>query len=188
MAKRETNAQRTAREWERRTTLQVAYLVAELIRERRQSKAELAPEHKQDLPAKELKKWGWHPESKGWWRNYTYLGQTFCELCPFDQNPAEFLRLVADALEGKWPPYSPGNDWYDDKITAAYGEARSRLPRPRPKDGAWSGRMPYFSEFLDIFRRQNPKLKRIEDRSLRRSLKRLGYPTEPDKRGRPKKK
>jgi hypothetical protein len=63
-AKRETNAQRTAAEYKRRTTLLVANNVAELIRTRREDKADLAPEDMEDLPAKKLKEFGWHPESK----------------------------------------------------------------------------------------------------------------------------
>jgi hypothetical protein len=38
----------------------------------------------EDLPAKKLKKMGWHLESKRWRKTYTFLGQVFCEFCPFD--------------------------------------------------------------------------------------------------------
>jgi hypothetical protein len=150
----------------------MAKQVAELIRTRRKNKADLAPESMEDLPAKELKSMGFVPESKQWRRNYSFLGQVFCE---FDKNPADFLRLVADVLEGKGR-YSPGEDWYDNAITLAYKQA-GRRRRWRPS----------FSEFHNVFRAQNPKLQGASERSLRRSLKRLGYRTEPAKPGRPKK-
>src|SRR5262249_23315342 len=45
---------------------------------------------------------------------------------------------------------------------------------------------PTFSEFLEVFREQNPELHGASERSLRRSLKRLGYETTPGKPGRPR--
>jgi hypothetical protein len=192
MAKRETNAQRSAREYERRTTLQMAKWVADIICTRRENKADLAPEDSEDLPPKEMKMMGWHPESKDWRKTYTFLGQVFCEFCAFDEIPAKFLRLVADRLEGKPPPYSPGDDWYDGAITEAYEEAIRRVPRPSYENQGGlvvvNVTYPSFSEFSDVFREQNPKLRGLSDRCLRRSLKRLGYRTRPDKRGRPRKK
>jgi hypothetical protein len=185
MAKRESNAERTAREHDRRTTLQMANLVAGMIHSRRNSKLDLAPEHSEDLPAKELKRFGWHPESKRWREKYTFLGQVFCEICPFDRNPAEFLRMVADSLEGK-KPHSPGDIWNDAAITSAYGQACRRMPPPHLIQGVYSDNRPSFLEFLHIFREKNPKLKGASERSLRRSLKRLGYHTRPGKPGRPK--
>lgn len=168
-AKRETNAQRSERDNERRTTLEMAKFIAGLIRERRERKAE-------DWPARR--------------KTYTSVGQAFCE---FHENPPVFLRLVADILEGKLR-YSPGRDWNDGAIEAAFTEAIRRMPWPR-----WLTRYgfpviverPSFSEFLAVFSEQNPKSKLPEPpsaRSLRRSLKRLGYHTRPDVRGRPKKK
>ena len=197
MAKRETNAQRSAREYERRTTLQMAKWVAEIICTRRENKADLAPEDSEDLPPKEMKMRGWHPESKDWRKTYTFLGQVFCEFCEFDENPAKFLRLVADRLEGKQPPYSAGDNWNDAAITKAYGEAcrRRRVLQPieKTQGGVVVIDIPYpsFSEFENVFLEQNPVSKLPKppmNRSLRRSLKRLGYRTRPDKRGRPRKK
>jgi hypothetical protein len=191
MAKRETNAQRAAREYNHRTTLLMAGHIAELIRERRENKLDLAPEDMEDLPAKKLKAFGWHPESKRWRKDYAFLGQVFCEFCPFDENPSKFLRLVADFLEEKRPPYSPGNDWYDAAIIKAY---RQVPPRMSPFEGKHGGLEAYviiypsFSEFSEVFRKQNPKLRGASDRSLRRSLKRMGYRIEPAKRGRPRNK
>jgi hypothetical protein len=189
MAKRETNAQRRAREYQRRTTLPMADNIAELIRTRREDKADLAPEHMEDLPAKKLKKMGWHPESKRWRRKiYPFLGQMLCEFCEFDESPAKFLRLVADRLEGKPQPYNKSDLCCDDAITKAYIEAGRRSGAPL--------RLPSFSEFQKIFSKQPPlpsdrrniKTKPPSERSLRRSLRRLGYGTRSDKRGRPRKK
>src|SRR5439155_19806805 len=136
----------------------IAKLIAERICERRKSKADLAPGNFADLSAKELKRLGYHPETKRWMQTYTWIGQTLCELC------------------------------CDDAITKAYIEAgrRSGAPFIRPS----------FSEFHKIFLnqpslpsdRRNIKTISPSEGSLRRSLKRLGYITRPDKRGRPKEK
>jgi hypothetical protein len=201
VAKRETNAQRAEREFERRTTLQMVEWIGDLIC--RWIKGDLVLKDEDDWhPPKHarLSAWDekecsppkvkmmWDPESKP--ELYTFLGQMFLE---FDANIPRFLRLVADRLEGK-SPYSPGDDWYDDKITAAYAEALRRMPRPRLVScgGGISQliiKRPSFSEFENIFWEQNPKLpKPPSELSLRRSLKRLGLITRPDKRGRPKEK
>src|SRR5439155_12322359 len=133
--KRETNAQRREREYNRRTTLGIAKLIAERICERRKSKADLAPGNFADLSAKELKRLGYHPETKRWMQTYTWIGQMLCELCPFDEAPSKFLRLVADFLEGKPPPYSPADHCgYDSEITKAYRETLRRGPQPLKKN------------------------------------------------------
>jgi hypothetical protein len=186
--KRETNAQRTAAEYRHRTTFLVANHVARLICTRREDKADLAPEDLEDLPANELKQMGFHSESKRWRQRYTYLGQTVCELCEFNESPAKFLRLVADGLEGKPPPYNKSDLCCDGAISKAYKEASRR-------SGGLS-RRPSFSEFHKLFLKQPslpPDKRNIEtvppsERSLRRSLRRLGYHTRPEKRGRPRKK
>ena len=200
MAKRETSAQRRAREAERRTIADAAGLVAELITSMRKT-PNFVFECVEILSGKELKRFHRPVErkrfreaffertsgelfenpSKQRRNTYTFVGEMFCE---FHENPPKFLRLVADILEGK-VPYSPGNDWNDGKIKAAYGEAR----RAKEEWSRMAFMWPTFSEFLEIFRNQNPKLsKPPSERSLRRSLKRLGYHTASDKRGRPKKK
>jgi hypothetical protein len=114
---RETTSQRAAREYARRTTLCHAKEVAELITARRRNKEDMAPEDMMEV----LLYWGdiWGPDIE---RAYVSFGRVVCEL---EKNPPRFLRLVADLLEGKHP-YSPGADWYDDKITAA--SDRRRLP------------------------------------------------------------
>jgi len=194
VAKHETNAKRRAREYGRRTTLLTAKRIAETISERRKNKADLAPKGFEELPAKELKRLGWHPETKCWKETYAYLGEVLCEFCPFDENPSKFLRLIADYLDGRPLPYSPGKDWYDEKITVAYAEAVRRMPRPRlvSRGDGMSELIikgPSFSEFEKIFCEQNPKLsKPPSKRSMRRSLKRLGYKTRPSMPGRPKQK
>lgn len=99
----------------------------------------------------------WEPWNKQ--RVYRFLGETFCE---FDQNIPRFLRLVADKLEGKWPPYSPGDLWYDDKIEAACDEACRRKGPPRVDlrhdIGVVTFPWPTFSEYEQIFLERNAKL------------------------------
>jgi hypothetical protein len=75
-------------------------------------------------------------------------------------------------------------------LTASRGLWRADPVRGKPLYEDESSRIvqlpcPTFSEFLEAYREQNPKVK-VEERSLRRSLKRLGFSTVPDKRGRPK--
>ena len=197
--KRETNAERAAKEYERRTALQMADYAAELIRLRRQHKEDFAPEDIDgldinSLAEEELESMGFSPtESKYWWKVYAFLGKVFCE---FHEDPAKFFRLVADSLQSERPLSAKGN-WYDRRITEAYKAAavssgqsfgvRSSIPRGVPENQfslvPYFFTKPTFSEFSDIFRKQNPTLK-IEDNSLRRSLRRLGYDTRTEKRGR----
>jgi len=170
--KRETIAERAAREFERRRMLFIAEHIADVIRRRSKDKTE--------SPARGA--------------GMRFIGLSICDYC---ENVPKLLRLVADLLEGKPPLYSPGNDRYDGAIKEAYLEACNRMPPPRKnQDGegyemndGWLHkiiiRFPYFSEFMDIFRKRNPKLQGASERSLRRSLQRLGYPLNPDKRGRP---
>ena len=201
VAKRETNAQRRAREDERRTTWLIAGALAMIIckkgrvpmameavisRIKKFKGKVVATTDVDDLLVKK-------PEGERLRETYALLGREFCE---FKGNVSEFLRLVADQIEGK-PPYSPGQDWYDGAITRAYkGACRSRAYKDAVR--LWlikhRGRVlpatllsPSFSEFLEIFWEQNQKLsKPPSERSLRRSLTRLGYKTRPEKRG-PKK-
>jgi len=197
--KRETNAERAAKEYERRTALQMADYAAELIRLRRQHKEDFAPEDIDgldinSLAEEELESMGFSPtESKYWWKVYAFLGKVFCE---FHEDPAKFFRLVADSLQSERPLSAKGN-WYDRRITEAYKAAavssgqsfgvRSSIPRGVPENQfslvPYFFMKPTFCEFSDIFRKQNPTLK-IEDNSLRRSLRRLGYDTRTEKRGR----
>jgi len=98
--------------------------------------------------------------------------------------------LAADILEEK-PLDGRNLNWYDDKILAAFLEAAARAWRdPHRVNPCYEDEIlrittaqPTFSEFLEVFRQQNPKVK-VEDSSLRRSLKRLGASTLPEKRGR----
>jgi hypothetical protein len=163
MAKGETSSERAAREYKRRTTFDMATRVAAIIYSRR---------------------------NPAWRESWLSLEQILCEVD--DDLLPKFLRWVADILQERprsvWEirdkrPYSPGSNWYDYMIKAAYDEAFARsMPRLRVGQQV---KWPSFSEFLDIFREQNPKLQGASARSLRRSLERLGYHTRPDKRGRP---
>jgi hypothetical protein len=115
------------------------------------------------------------PESKRLRQTYSVIGR---ELCEFKGNVAEFLRLIADKVEGK-QSYSPGEDWYDRLIENAYLKACCLLSKKNID--AISHHVlvpPSFSEFWDIFQKQNPKAKLVSeaaDLDARRSLKRKGY-------------
>jgi hypothetical protein len=126
----------------------------------------------------------------------------------FRDNFPEYLRMVADILEGK-----PVRD-DDSKIKAAHKEAFRRSNawffepvnlQCSPSEYAAkvqklfdTGVHPTVSECVAIFREQNPRLYEPREnrpdgiapseRSFRRSLERLGLVTRPDKRGRPKEK
>ena len=224
MPKRETNAQRVAREDEHRITELVAGVLAttickkghvplpadELIRNIKRVKGKLLvvvrpvatyflgdPRDEVHLPET-------GSESECLRKTYAAIGR---ELCEFKGNVSEFLRLVADKIEGK-QAYSPGEDWYDDAIQRAYLVACQRRFEHCPDLDASTPVVPTFSDFKKVFREQNPKSKVLSEdadreeqrslqrkgyrcyteRSLRRSLKRLGCSLGPDKRGRPKEK
>jgi hypothetical protein len=146
--KRETNAERAAREFERRRMSFIAERIADVIRRRSKDQTE--------SPAREA--------------GMRFIGPSICDYC---ENVPKLLRLVADLLEGKLPLQSPGNDRYDGLIKEAYLEACNRMPPPRENqdgegyemDDGWLHkiiiRFPYFREFLDIFRKQNPKLQGV---------------------------
>jgi hypothetical protein len=200
MAKRETKAERRAREDEHRKTVELAKGVARSIRGKREGIT----------------------ESQHWKDIYAWIGQVLCEF--YIGDIPRFLRLVADMLEGK-QPYSPANHCgYDSEIASAYKEAcmltrsvfldsehgrnlssdtanapfldrecgsylssgEAIIPLPSGPPGAIIRLIPPFWLFLDIFREQNPKLHGASDSSLQRSLRRLGLQTMPSKRGRPK--
>jgi hypothetical protein len=200
MAKRETKAERRAREDEHRRTVELAKGVALQIRAKREGTY----------------------ECPDWSKMYAGIGQVLCEM--HLGNVPQFSRLVADMLEGK-QPYSPANYCgYDSEIAAAYKEAcmltrcvfldseharnlssdaanarfldreagfylssgEAIIPLSSGPPGAIIRLIPPFYIFLEIFREQNPKLHGASDSSLRRSLRRLGLQTVPSKRGRPK--
>ena len=114
------------------------------------------------------------------------------------ENIVKGLRLAADMLEGKpndARTFGAHNDqvrgaWYD----ACHEVARWHPSRARPlyedvpldssRQVFWA--LPTFSEFLLVYRGQNPGTK-VEGRTLRRTLERLDLRTAPSKRGRPKK-
>lgn len=218
ITKRETNLERAARESRHRDILRDANRTAEIIRTTRKTKTEAELVAQSPLP--HLARIEVSGLGKRWKEVYAYLGYICCRS---DKDPPKFFRLVADILEGK-PPYSPGADWYDAKITKAYNAALNRILSGRDRDwfssdimrayeegdlfsrdvllvrdlaaadhrkGVFLMPLPSFPEFLQIFLEQNPesKLPRLpSERSLRRSLARLGCSMRRDKRGRPKRK
>ena len=105
---------------------------------------------------------------------------------PLDRgNPANFLRLVADALDGKLKPSRPGD--CDDKIK----EVMDALILSPSKNKSAKGGLKFtpFSlwKFKEALARKGIKRKKRSSHSWYRLLKRLGYSVSP-KRGRPKKK
>jgi hypothetical protein len=209
MAKRETNAQRAAREDEHRTTQLIAGALATIISCRGFSQsgrgeyiAELIHRvklfkgrvfsatypkpgskntvrvsfvHAPSVPADTRNLLVKKPESERLRETYAVIGR---ELCEFKGNVAEFLRLIADKIEGK-QSYSPGEDWYDGPIRTAYLEACCRSSIKHMDALSHSVYVPpSFSEFWDIFQKQNPKAKLVSedgDLEARRSLQRRGY-------------
>jgi hypothetical protein len=186
VAKRITNAQRRAREKERRATVLAAYQVAMII----ELEIEKLRAGRGDKPRGTRLNFGSSEEfCDGEERVFINFGERAYNaigrlLCEYHENPPKFLRMVADLLEEK-ELYSPGDNWYDGAIEAAYNEVWRRCIPSRP---TVKFTLPSFSEFEKVFREQNPKLQGASDRSLRRSLQRLGCLTSPDKRGRPKEK
>jgi hypothetical protein len=191
VAKYETNAQRAAREDEFRTTQLVAGAVAHIICNKGNLPAEIEPVIQRIKRSKgvvmgpeEIDPQATKPESKRLKETYALVGREFCDC---KGNVSEFLRLVADLIEAK-PLHSPGQNWYDAEITRAYKNACRTVPFTKHWDLVLAGILvpPTFTEFIEIFREQNPKLHGASDRSLRRSLRRLGYGTRPAERGRPR--
>jgi hypothetical protein len=176
--KHETNAERAAREDERRTSRLIAGALAMIICNKGRvpdameaainrvkkfkGRVMATVDDVEDLLVKK-------PASKRLREAYTLLGR---ELCEFKGNVSEFLRLVADQMEGK-RSYSPGEYWYDGAITRAYKDAY-RLPFVRHWGAVLAGvhPAPSFSEFQKVFREQNPKLQGASERSQHRSLAR----------------
>jgi hypothetical protein len=229
MAKTETNARRAKKEDERRTTefiagqLAVAIYarghlpgLAEIIKRAKLFKGKvlfavypkrgskdtirITPVHAPTVSADTRHLLKEKRESPQLREAYAMVGR---ELCEFKGNVSDFLRLIADKIEGK-RSFSPGKDWYDDAIETAY-LAASSLAAVKHMDAVSANVQvpPSFSEFWDIFQQQNPKSKLLSEhaaieernslqrtgyscyteRSLRRSLKRLGYTLRSVKRG-----
>jgi hypothetical protein len=188
--KRETSAERAARETKRRHTLSAAGIVADTIEFETWARAWGRDEKDKRMGTRYSLGYTdvWEGGEKDFFilgeRNYSAIGRLLCEYHD-RKNPSKFLRLVADMIDGK-EPYSPGDNWYDGAIFAAINEACRRFRGEDNSDKV--NRNPTFSQFEKVFREQNPKLQGASDRSLRRSLKRLAIITRPDKRGRPKEK
>ena len=189
MANRETNAVRREREQKRRRCLEIASQIAGAIHRRRSDLS---------LPKTTLEHLNLFDDALD---RVRLVGGRWVE-CESVENIAEGLRLGADMLEGK-PGDGRSLSGHDKKIFGALFEATRRLwsGHPQRVKPAWEfmpsqlatrplpslSEVPSFSEILRVYREQNPGTK-VEDRTMRRSLQRLGIPTRPDKRGRPREK
>src|SRR4029077_8171896 len=105
---------------------------------------------------------------------------------------ASGLRLAADILERK-PMDGRAFSDHDGQIGTAFLEAVEVCAHDHPSRSRFMYEddvsriivaKPTFSEFLEVYREQNPKVK-VEERTLRRALKRLNIRLLPSKRGRP---
>jgi hypothetical protein len=186
MAKRETNKERREREQERGRIFEIARQIAGAIRTRRHVLSLSAREKKTfEYIEKVFDHYGWARLVGGEWVESESL-----------EDIAQGLRLAAHMLEEK-PMDGRSLSGHDSKIREAFLTVSRRLWRSRSRPGKLFYEdaisritilpQPTFSEFLEIYREQNPGVK-IEDRALRRSLRRLGFITRPDVRGRPKEK
>jgi hypothetical protein len=122
MAKRETNAERRAKEDRRRLADSAAFYAALLI----DFETTLLRAGRGDKRHGTRLRWGVAEEGKFFFslgeRAYTVIGRLVCK---YHENSSKFLRLVADMIEGK-QTYSLG--WYDDAIEEAYCKACRRMP------------------------------------------------------------
>ena len=184
MAKRETNTQRLVREIKRQRTFTAASQVASLIKFETEELRAGRGDKRQGTRLGDDDAWEYNGEVLIYLgdRTYNAIGRL---LCRYHENSSKFLRLVADMIDGK-EPYNSGNNIYDHAIFLAHQEAFNRGLPERERDPARESLFPSFSEFLNVFREQNPKLRGASARSLRRSLKRLRYSIRPSKPGRPK--
>jgi hypothetical protein len=187
MRKRETNKQRREREGKRRTILQMAKDIAGAIRVEKERKALSAQERKY-FDFDHADKVEGIISGRGDEKTLASLASESIEII------AQSLRLAADMFEEK-PMDGRTFAGHDRKIRAAWLEAIQRVQRDHPHrvklvyaDAICriTTAQPSFSEILKVYREQNPGVK-VEDRSLRRCLRRLGISTHPDKRGRPTK-
>jgi hypothetical protein len=169
---RETNAQRRKREDQRRAILAMAEGIASSIHSRRVFSSILE---------KEGKSYGKDFLAHAGWAESQSI-----------ENIAKALRLAADILEEK-PRDGRSYSDHDKEIVIAFAFAR---PFAHPHRAIYNNdgsrcvigtEAPTFSEFIEVYRKLNPKVK-VEARTLRRSLRRLGLPTLPGKRGRPREK
>jgi hypothetical protein len=187
MPRRETNTQRRQRERKRWAILEIARGIAWEISERRCALA-LSVKEKKELEyiKKTMRALGVYTSVRldAVWTDKESI-----------QNIAEGLRLAADMLEER-PVDGRSFSGHDSKIVTAFLEAVQRVKRNHPSrivvvhdDGISRIKtaVPTFSEILQVYREQNPRVK-VEDRSVRRALERLYIVTRPSKRGRPKKK
>lgn len=176
MAKRETNKERRARENKRWKILERAREITRAIRTRMEASSEQERqlfeyfEKVMRIASSRLDDKSLKSESI--------------------EDIAESLRLAGDMLKEK-PIDGRNLSGHDGKIIAAFIEAAGRAWRdPHRVNPCYEDEIfrittvqPTFSEFLEVYREQNPNV-RVEDSSLRRSLRRLGAHTLPEKPGR----
>lgn len=113
-----------------------------------------------------------------------------------DWHDSKITKAYNEAFNRIW--FGRDRDWSESDIKKAFEEHHlwssdviliRNLDHPDKKSVLMP--LPTFSQFLDIFWEQNPKStlpRPPSERSLRRSLARLGCSTRRDKRGRPKEK
>jgi len=165
MAKRETNKERRVREDRRRALFEMATEIATSIDSRRCFSS--IPEEER----KSLERGNDFLDLTLWTESQSKLRWGIVDMGAIE-NIAKALRLAADKLEGKPEDGRRFSD-HDRKIAIAFFLARARTTYPT------------FSEFIEVYRKRNPKV-RVEERTLRRSLQRLGLTVYPARRGRPK--
>jgi hypothetical protein len=215
--KRETNIERAAREARHRQTLRKANQVADIIRAARKEEAELETESRIPSvipPGMDTSGFS----HKRWKEAYAYLGylcsrsdenpSKFLRLVADilegkpayspggDWHDSKITKAYNETFNHIW--FGKDRDWSESDIEKAFEEGHlssrdiilmKNLDHPDEKSIAMP--LPTFSQFLDIFWEQNPKStlpRPPSERSLRRSLARLGCFTRRDKRGRPKEK
>jgi hypothetical protein len=185
MAKRETNTQRRAREDERRVIYKMARgIIGSIVTRRCSSSLPDAAKKSYEL-CREFE------DSALFGLDRTCLDAKWVESQSV-QNIAKALRMAADMLDSK-PSDGRSYTGHDTKIFDAFLDASGRVTRNHPHRVIfWNGdhrfrtAVPTFDEFLEVYREQNPRTS-IEERTLRRSLRRLGLTLCPARRGRPNK-
>ena len=176
--RRETNAQRRERERKRWAILQIANWIVWRINSRRLAQQQGNGSSGDYLPKLIDRSMA---DKDAWMENESI------------ENITNGLRLAADMLEAT-PSDGRTFSAHNSQIVTALLEAGNRVAQNCPcrarvlyEDSGhriiWA--LPTFSEFLWVYRKQNPGAK-VEDRTLRRTLERLHLPTLPGKRGRPK--
>jgi hypothetical protein len=199
MAKPETKAERCAREDEHRKTVELAKGVASIIHGKREGISE-SPHRKElnawigqvlcESPIKDVSRFlrlvadmleGKQPYSPANHCGYdSEIAAAYKEACMLTR------CVFLDSEDARNLSSDPANAPFLGPMGSYLSSGEAIIPLPSAPADAVIRLIPPFWLFLDIFREQNPKLHGASDRSLRRSLRRLGLQTMPNKRGRPK--